>query len=326
MKTISDSLLDAPEKKAIQNSIELLKRLNALDEDENLTPLGYHLARLPMNPQLGKMILLGALFGCLDPILTIAATLDFKDPFYIPLGKEKQADEKRFQFAKGWKSDHLALLEVMYQFEACGKNYKNFCYNNFLSYHTLNLLNKMKKQYVDYLYEANFVKDRNPASSFSNYNSSNLSLIKALVCSGLYPNVVLLRNRNKKFGNKRFINVNNEDISLNIQSILNRYTRFESPLFVYYKRMKNGRTDYIYDASMIFPLPLVFFGDRFEYIEENNFSFISINDRFKFKCSQSTSSAIQEMRNKLNWLLEYKISNPGYIDWVNNGEETLILQ
>lgn len=278
-----------------------------------------------MNPQLGKMILLGALFGCLDPILTIAATLDFKDPFYIPLGKEKQADEKRFQFAKGWKSDHLALLEVMEQFEASGANYKTFCYRNFLSFHTLNLLKKMKKQFVDYLFEARFVRDSNPKSLFSNYNSRNFSLIKAIVCSGLYPNVVLQRNRFKKFGNKTLINVNNENISLNIQSVLNRYNSFESPIFIYYKRMKSGRTDYIYDASMIFPLPLVFFGDRFKYVQEDRFSFISINDRFKFKCSRSSSFVIHELRNKLNWLLEYKISNPGYIDWVNHGEETLIL-
>lgn len=58
---------------------------NALDYTENLTALGFHLARLPVEPHIGKLILFGALLGCLDPILTIAASLSFKDPFFIPL-------------------------------------------------------------------------------------------------------------------------------------------------------------------------------------------------------------------------------------------------
>ncbi len=58
---------------------------NALDADEHLTPLGYHLAKLPVDPKVGKMILFGAIFSCLDPVLTVASSLGFKDPFVIPL-------------------------------------------------------------------------------------------------------------------------------------------------------------------------------------------------------------------------------------------------
>jgi HrpA-like RNA helicase len=69
--------------------LQLLETLNALDESENLTPLGFHLAQLPMDPQTGKMILMGALFGCLDPVLTVAASLSHKDAFTLPLVSEK---------------------------------------------------------------------------------------------------------------------------------------------------------------------------------------------------------------------------------------------
>ena len=58
---------------------------NALDAEENLTPLGYHLANLPVNPRVGKIILFGAIFSCLSPVLTIASSLGFKEPFIIPL-------------------------------------------------------------------------------------------------------------------------------------------------------------------------------------------------------------------------------------------------
>lgn len=64
---------------------QLLGCLRALDEREHLTPLGFHLARLPMDPQTGKMLLMAAIFSCLDPVLTVASCLSFKEPFVIPL-------------------------------------------------------------------------------------------------------------------------------------------------------------------------------------------------------------------------------------------------
>lgn len=71
---------------------------NALDHSENLTALGFHLARLPVEPHIGKLILFGALLGCLDPALTIAASLSFKDPFFIPLvGHSVKHESSRLQ-------------------------------------------------------------------------------------------------------------------------------------------------------------------------------------------------------------------------------------
>ncbi len=83
-------VMDPPDPKAVRLSLELLRQINALDDtdgSEILTPLGFHLAQLPMDPQTGKMILLGAIFSCLDPVLSVAASLSFKDAFVIPLGK-----------------------------------------------------------------------------------------------------------------------------------------------------------------------------------------------------------------------------------------------
>jgi ATP-dependent RNA helicase DHX36 len=59
--------------------------VNALDDDERLTPLGYHLANLPVDPQAGRMLILGALFRCYEPVAAIAASLSFKNPFFMPL-------------------------------------------------------------------------------------------------------------------------------------------------------------------------------------------------------------------------------------------------
>ena len=71
-------VLEPPIEESIKLSLDLLVNIHALDEDEQLTPLGFHLAQLPMDPQTGKMILFGAIFGCLDPVLSVAASLSFK--------------------------------------------------------------------------------------------------------------------------------------------------------------------------------------------------------------------------------------------------------
>lgn len=46
--------MDPPDAKAVEISLDLLRKLNALDQSENLTPLGYHLAQLPLEPRTGK--------------------------------------------------------------------------------------------------------------------------------------------------------------------------------------------------------------------------------------------------------------------------------
>jgi len=58
----------------------LQQQIDALDPFEDLTELGHHLADLPVEPRYGKMILYSVVLKCLDPILTIACALAYKDP------------------------------------------------------------------------------------------------------------------------------------------------------------------------------------------------------------------------------------------------------
>lgn len=189
-----EKLLDPPDPTAVTLSLDLLRRLNALDDSENLTPLGYHLGKLPLGPRMGKMLLMGAIFSCLDPVLSVAAFLDFKDPFQMPLGKEKLADQKKLELCDGQKSDHLLFYEALRRFEDMhAYDRRRYCWDYFLSQNTLNLLSNMKKQFMEYLYEMNFVPNTDPHCRECNMNSDNLSLIKAVICAGLYPNVIIGR-------------------------------------------------------------------------------------------------------------------------------------
>jgi ATP-dependent RNA helicase DHX29 len=101
---IEDTLsqaLDPPSAKNIRRAIDALIDVRALTQGEDLTPLGIQLARLPLDVFLGKLILLGSIFKCLDAAITIAAILSSKSPFSAPFGARAQADTVRLAFRRG---------------------------------------------------------------------------------------------------------------------------------------------------------------------------------------------------------------------------------
>lgn len=104
-------VLDPPSIEAVRLSLNTLRTINALElrgGSEELTPLGFHLAQLPLDPQTGKMILMGAIFSCLDPVLSVAASLSFKDAFMVPLGKEKDVDRIKQLFGENFSNIYHA--------------------------------------------------------------------------------------------------------------------------------------------------------------------------------------------------------------------------
>ena len=103
--------LEPPEEDSIKSAIKTLRQIGALDEKENLTSLGQHLASLPVDVRVGKMLLYGAVLGCLSPVLTIAAVLGGRSPFVALLEKREEADAAKRMFAED-QSDHLTTLNA----------------------------------------------------------------------------------------------------------------------------------------------------------------------------------------------------------------------
>ncbi|XP_053080992.1 ATP-dependent RNA helicase TDRD9 isoform X2 [Acinonyx jubatus] len=113
----------------IERTILLLKEVGALAvsgqrEDENphdgeLTFLGRVLAQLPVNQQLGKLIVLGHVFGCLDECLIIAAALSLKNFFAMPFRQHLDGYRNKVNFSGNSKSDCIALVEAFRTWQAC---------------------------------------------------------------------------------------------------------------------------------------------------------------------------------------------------------------
>ena len=78
-----------------------LVKVKALTPSEDITPMGRLLSKLPTDVHLGKFLLLATVMRCLDPALTIAATLNAKSPFITPFGQEDEAERAKSRFKFG---------------------------------------------------------------------------------------------------------------------------------------------------------------------------------------------------------------------------------
>lgn len=105
--------IEPPASKAVDTSVINLQALDALTDTEDITPLGRLLASLPVHPTLGKMIVLGIIFRCLDPMLVLGAASAERPLFLQPLGKRDEANRAKLSFVEGSGSDHIALLNAV---------------------------------------------------------------------------------------------------------------------------------------------------------------------------------------------------------------------
>ena len=137
--------VDAPDKRHIQDGVKLLEELGAFEtvqtksgEKRRLTTIGRHLAQLPVDPRLAKMLLSAVDFGSVYEVMIIVSALSIQDPRERPTEKQQASDEKHRRFADK-KSDFLAFLNlwnyVQEQQKALTKNqFRRQCQKDFLNY------------------------------------------------------------------------------------------------------------------------------------------------------------------------------------------------
>ncbi len=130
--------IEPPDGKAISDGFNLLQELSAVNRENQLTPLGRQLARLPIDPRLGRMLLEAAQLGSLAEVLIVASALSVQDVRERPTDRQQQADQAHAQW-KDPDSDFAALINIWRGFEeqrqALGSNpLRTWCRKNFLNY------------------------------------------------------------------------------------------------------------------------------------------------------------------------------------------------
>ncbi|XP_030443031.2 LOW QUALITY PROTEIN: DExH-box ATP-dependent RNA helicase DExH1 [Syzygium oleosum] len=299
--------LQPPDHLAVQNAIELLKTIGALDDKEDLTPLGRHLCTLPVDPNIGKMLLMGSIFQCLTPALIIAAALAYRDPFVLPINRKEEADEAKRSFAGDSCSDHIALLKAFKGWKEAKQSGKerSFCWENFLSTVTLQMMDDMRMQFLNLLSDIGFV-DKSKGPSAYNHYSDDLEMVCAILCAGLYPNVVQCERRGKRtaFYTKEVGKVDIHPASVNAGVHL-----FPLPYLIYSEKVKTTSI-FIRDSTNISDYALLLFGGNL--IPSKSGEGIEMLDGYlHFSASKSVLELIRKLRGELDKLLNRKIEEPG---------------
>lgn len=130
--------LEAPEGRAINDGFRQLEELGAVNKQRQLTHIGKQLARLPIDPRLGRMLIAAKDTLCLPEMLIITSALSVQDPRERPLEAQQAADEAQAQFADE-KSDFLSYLKLwdFYQTQSrhlSQNKLRKLCRKHFLSW------------------------------------------------------------------------------------------------------------------------------------------------------------------------------------------------
>ncbi|XP_078127171.1 3'-5' RNA helicase YTHDC2 [Sander vitreus] len=260
-----------PAAHAIRNAVQMLKTIDAMDQNEDLTDLGYHLADLPVEPHLGKMVLCAVVLKCLDPILTIACTLAYRDPFILPAqGSQKRAAlHCRTRFTSNTFSDHMALLRAFQAWQKARSDgwERSFCEKNFLSQATMDMILGMRTQLLGQLRAIGFVRARGGSDIRDvNLNSENWAVVKAALVAGMYPNLVHVNQETSLLSSNREKKVHFHPTSILSQSQLKENGPAKSAQalptdWLIYDEMSRGhRMASVRCCSLMTPVTVAIFG------------------------------------------------------------------
>ncbi|MGC3960675.1 MAG: ATP-dependent RNA helicase HrpA [Verrucomicrobiota bacterium] len=190
-----------PTPAAIASGYALLQELGALDAQRDLTQLGQDLARLPIDPTLGRMLLQAQREHASRELLIIAAGLSIQDPRERPLDQKEAAAAAHKKFADP-QSDFLALLNIWnavhdeWEKLRGQSQRRRFCRQNFLSYLRMREWQDLHAQLHDALEDLGTLR--------INESNAAYDAIHRSILSGLIGHVARREERNqyKAAGNR----------------------------------------------------------------------------------------------------------------------------
>lgn len=344
--SISSFLLKAiepPKSETVTSALEILQEVGALDEREELTALGRHLASLPVDVRIGKMMIYGTVFGCIDSVLTIAACLSYKSPFFSPPDQKDAAERARVAMATergkergrgGRQSDHLAMVAAYEGWRTAiqkggSRGGRDFCTKNFLSVSTLEMLREMRDQFARLLADIGFFSS--PSGRWHpgmaddpkliwNRNAQHDAVVKAVLCAGLYPKIAIMDeesiiNGNTISGSSLVLEPNGRprwtdgrvEIAIHPSSVNSSVKQFQWPFMVYHEKVKTSRV-FIRDCSTISPSALLLFGGPLSV--KHMLGKVSVGGWIEVSCAAQTGVFFKQIRTAVDLTLRDKVGRP----------------
>ncbi|MDH5481143.1 MAG: ATP-dependent RNA helicase HrpA, partial [Nitrosomonas sp.] len=161
---------------------QLLAELGAVDENNRLTPIGWRLAKFPIDPKIARMILAAKHENCLNEILIIASALSLQDPRDRPFERQDAADRAHLRF-QDERSDFLGFLKLWDFFDDSLKHKKSNrkliaqCQEHFLSHRRMREWREIHGQLHVLIKELGFKPNQVPAG----YDEIHRALLAGLL-------------------------------------------------------------------------------------------------------------------------------------------------
>lgn len=174
--------IEPPLARAIADGYQLLQELGAVDDTNALTALGNKLAKLPLDPRVGRMILAALDNACLTEVLIVASALSVQDPRDRPLEHQQAADEAHKKFADE-KSEFLSYIKIWQWFEGAiehkktNRQLQDNCRANFLSQLRLREWRDVHSQLLTIVKEQGWRMNEAPAT----YDNLHMALLTGLL-------------------------------------------------------------------------------------------------------------------------------------------------
>ncbi|KAJ7412087.1 ATP-dependent RNA helicase DHX29 [Pitangus sulphuratus] len=310
--------LDPPQQQVIGNAMNLLRKIGACQLNEpKLTPLGQHLAALPVNVKIGKMLIFGAIFGCLDPVATLAAVMTEKSPFTTPIGRKDEADLAKSSLAMA-VSDHITIYNAYLGWKRARQEggYRaemTYCRKYFLNRTSLLTLEDVKQELIRVVRAAGFTAPTTQcgwdgSGATQSLSLSEISLLKAVLTAGLYDNVgKILYMKSVDITEKLACTVETAQGKAQVHpSSVNRDLQTYGWL-LYQEKVRYTKV-YLRETTLISPFPILLFGGDIEV--QHRERLLTVDGWIHFQAPVKIAVIFKQLRVLIESVLKKKLENP----------------
>ncbi|THD25597.1 Maleless [Fasciola hepatica] len=332
--SVGDFLMKAmqpPPLDAVIEAEHTLKEMKALDKNDELTPLGSILARLPIEPRLGKMMVFACVFklGCASALLASGSSLGV-DPFLMPPDRRRLSDGQR-KFAAGYSSDHLAGLNIFQIWSAERARRGDtaadmLCERRELNGPSLRILEDAGNQIRMILLNLAFPEEclSDASIDFNMPNNPDCTMLTSLLTLGLYPNICAHVEKRKlltvegtvALAHKGSVNCSNSSI------------KFPHPFFVFDEKVRTQAVS-CKGLTMVNPIQLMLFGCRTATWQNSNPNSstegtVLLDDWLPLKINFATAARIFALRPALEALLVRACLRPEQVADLDDHDKRVI--
>ncbi|XP_047376993.1 ATP-dependent RNA helicase A isoform X1 [Sciurus carolinensis] len=312
--------IEPPPLDAVIEAEHTLRELDALDVNDELTPLGRILAKLPIEPRFGKMMIMGCIFYVGDAVCTISAATCFPEPF---ISEGKRLGYIHRNFAGNRFSDHVALLSVFQAWDDARMSGEEaeirFCEHKRLNMATLRMTWEAKVQLKEILINSGFPEDCLLTQVFTNTGpDNNLDVVISLLAFGVYPNVCYHKEKRKILtteGRNALIHKSSVNCPFSSQDM-----KYPSPFFVFGEKIRT-RAISAKGMTLVTPLQLLLFASK---RVQSDGQIVFVDDWIRLQISHEAAACITALRAAMEALVVEVSKQPNIISQLDPVNEHML--